>query len=223
MSRGPHSLVVIASASLEIRRRVKRSLHKIYVVRESTSLDKLNQVLDELRPSVLLLDLALLGGDYRKMIAFHLENSPKVILLSAAANEQEQLLAIKAGASGYCNKDIDPVLLRKAVEMVQKGEIWVGRRIINYLLNEVSEQNERFKRTDSVVLRNRLAHLTSREKEIAISVGRGASNKEIAQRLNITEATVKAHLTVIFKKLGLSDRLSLALFVAAQDGFKVLA
>ena len=207
MSKGAHSLILIASPSSEIRRRIKQSLHKIYVVRESARIDKLNHDLEELRPSVLLLDLALLGGDHRKMVAFK-QNSLKVILLAGDANEQEQLLALKAGANGYCNQDIDPVLLRKAVEMVQKGEIWVGRRVINYLLNEISE---RFKRPNAVSLRKKLSQLTSREQEIAISISGGATNKEIAQRLNITEATVKAHLTVIFKKLGISSRLALAL------------
>ena len=60
---------------------------------------------------------------------------------------------------------------------------------------------------------NHLDHLTPREREIVHQVAGGASNKEIANRLNVTEATIKAHLTAVFRKLGLSDRLHLALFV----------
>ena len=85
------------------------------------------------------------------------------------------------------------------------------------LLEELTALTERRHKEFPPNLDTRLDRLTPREREIAQLIGGGASNKEIAGRLNITEATVKAHLTAIFRKLGLSDRLGLALFVTEYN------
>ena len=120
---------------------------------------------------------------------------------------------LEAGVKGYCSLDIDPGLLKKAVQMVQKGEIWVGRRFISQLLDALVALTEK-QRTKSLPKPDEsLDRLTPREREIVQLLGVGASNKEIGNQLNVTEKTVKAHLTSIFRKLGVSDRLHLALFV----------
>lgn len=101
--------------------------------------------------------------------------------------------------------------------MVQKGEVWVGRKVISHLLDTLvalteQERNRLLPRSEPA-----LDVLTPREREIVGQIGNGASNKEIAHTLKVSEKTVKAHLTSVFRKLGVSDRLHLALYV---NGYK---
>jgi DNA-binding NarL/FixJ family response regulator len=123
---------------------------------------------------------------------------------------------LKAGARGYCDRNIDPQLLRKVVDRIHDGEIWAERKLIPRLLEEYASHPEPHAGTrpksDS-----RLRLLTPREREIAFLIGGGASNKEIASRLRVGEGTVKAHLTAIFRKLGFSDRLQLGLFLVSPS------
>ena len=93
---------------------------------------------------------------------------------------------------------------------MQKGEIWAGRTLVARLIEELGARVRTHPRTDSSA---RVGGLTTREREIAGLVSGGASNKEIAARLGVTERTVKAHLTAIFRKIGVTDRLRLALYL----------
>ena len=166
-----------------------------------------------LRPSVLLLDLALRRLDGLEELPAIQRLSPrtKIVLLTSAPDEKEEVAALKAGAKGYCDRDIAPSLLAKAVGRIQKGEIWIGRRAISNFIEEFASLAHR---VEQAIPPRALGPLTSREREIAQLVGAGARNKEIAGRLRVTEKTVKAHLTTIFRKLNLSSRSQLALFVA---------
>ena len=120
---------------------------------------------------------------------------------------------LEAGAKGYCSMEMDPVLLTKAVKMVQKGEVWVGRKVISHLLDTLVSLTEQQRNRSLPKADPSLDVLTPREKEIVQQIGGGSSNKEIAHQLHVSEKTVKAHLTSIFRKLGVSDRLHLALYV----------
>jgi DNA-binding NarL/FixJ family response regulator len=172
-----------------------------------------------LKPAILLLDLALpgLGGVEGVPAVQRVSPLTSIILMTSTPNDREGLAALKVGARGYCSHGMDPALLRKAVMVVVKGEIWVARNVFAPLLEELTSLTERRHKEFPPNLDTRLDRLTPREREIAQLIGGGASNKEIAGRLNITEATVKAHLTAIFRKLGLSDRLGLALFVTEYN------
>ena len=99
--------------------------------------------------------------------------------------------------------------------MVQHGEVWVGSRVATWPLEEPPLVRGQ-PRTPMGTPNGSLGSLTSREREVARLVGGGARNKEIASALHITEATVKAHLTAVFRKLALSDRLHLGLLVAGR-------
>jgi DNA-binding NarL/FixJ family response regulator len=128
---------------------------------------------------------------------------------------------LEIGARGYCNIDIDPVLLKKAVQVVQKGEIWVGRSVISSLVQKLTARRESLhKHSDTDAFD--LSSLTPKEREIARMVGSAASNKQIAVGLGISEATVKSHLTDIFRKLRIIDRLELALFVTSHSVRRIL-
>ena len=111
--------------------------------------------------------------------------------------------------------NMSPLQINKAVEAVAKGEYWAARKIISRLLDDAIRRAQRVAYPTSA--RSRLEDMTSRQLEVGRLVARGARNKEIAQTLTITEPTVKAHLTAIFRKLHVSDLTQLAVIVARQD------
>jgi DNA-binding NarL/FixJ family response regulator len=213
------SAVLIASPIAGVRSQWASGLADRFPLHEVAERSALERSINSLKPAVLLLDLALpgLGGVEGVSAVQRLSPLTSIMLLTSTPNDREGLAALKAGARGYTSSDMDPVLLRKAVTVVLKGEIWVARNVYAPLLEELTSLTERRHKELPPNLDTRLDRLTPREREIAQLIGGGASNKEIAGRLNITEATVKAHLTAIFRKLGLSDRLGLALFVTEYN------
>ncbi len=215
-AQGP--VVVIASPDPTLRGRWKGSLRAGYPLRDASDRACLERTIATLTPDVLLLDLDLLGagGIGDGPIVRGLAPNAKVVLFCSSPNEREGIRMLKAGARGYCNKNIEPQLLRRIVDRVHDGEIWAERKLIARLLEEYARQPE--ERLDGLPKADeRLNPLTPREREIAHLIGAGASNKQIASRLHVGEGTVKAHLTAIFRKLGFSDRLQLGLFLANPD------
>lgn len=216
---GCGAMVLIASADAGLGRRWALGLKDTFVIHEVSKWVELERTLTHSKPAVLLLDSDLPQLDEVKGSSkiHRLSPSTKIILLTPAHDERKAIDALKAGAKGYCNKQIEPPLLRKAVNVVQKGEIWVGRNVIPRLLDELTSFTER-RQGDPLLHSNvNLDCLTTRERQIALLIGNGSCNKEIAAQLNITERTVKAHLTSVFFKLKISDRLHLALFVTEYD------
>jgi len=194
-------------------------LQSFFTIQEATEWKELERAMASVRPFVLLLDLALLPPEGIGSISAiqRLSPSTKIILLSSVFEEKEAIRALKSGARGVCLKDIEPSMLKKAIEVVQKGEVWVGRKIISHLLSEVVSLTESGQKDSPNLPEVCLDYLTPREFQIAKMVGNGAHNKEIARRLNISEKTVKAHLTSIFNKLEIPDRLRLGLFIANHN------
>jgi two-component system, NarL family, nitrate/nitrite response regulator NarL len=213
------SVVLIASPIAGVRGLWAAGLQDRFPLYEVAERAALERSMANLKPSVLLLDLALpgLGGVEGVPAIQRLSPLTSIMLLTSTPNDREGLAALKGGARGYTSSEMDPTLLKKAVGVVLKGEIWVARNVYAPLLEELTSLTERRHKEFPPNLDTRLDRLTPREREIAQLIGGGASNKEIAGRLNITEATVKAHLTAIFRKLGLSDRLGLALFVTEYN------
>jgi len=207
-------LVLVASSVAGVRKRCRQALFRAYAVHEVADRRDLERTVTGRSPAAVLLDLALrnLGGAGGVASVQKLRASTRIIVLSDSPDEREGIAILKAGARGYCPRDIDGPLLEKATDVVLKGEIWVGRKLIPHLLEELTALTEQRRREAPTRADERLARVTPRERQIVDLLSAGASNKEIARRLNVTERTVKAHLTAIFRKLGLSGRLQLALF-----------
>jgi len=171
----------------------------------------------QLRPEILLLDLAMprhTGLDaLREMSSNASANSVRVILLTAAAEKNQIVEALQLGARGVVLKDSATQLLLKCIHSVMEGEYWVGREsvsnLVQYLRTLVQSSGEE--------ARQKKFGLTPRELEIVSAVVAGYSNKEIAEYFKISEDTVKHHLSNIFDKLGVSTRLELALFAVNQS------
>jgi DNA-binding NarL/FixJ family response regulator len=206
--------VMIASAVAGLRERCRQALSEGYSLQESADRGDLERGIVGRRPAAVLLDITLpgLGGASGIASIQKLRAAAKIIVLTEAPDEREGIAILKAGARGYCHRDIDIALLEKATHVVLKGEIWVGRKLIPHLLEELTVLTEQRRRDAPGRSDERLERVTPRERQIVDLLSAGASNKEIAKRLNVTERTVKAHLTAIFRKLGLSGRLQLALF-----------
>lgn len=210
-------MILIASSSPDTLVRWEQGLQGFGGTLTARALDSLREGLGRVVPLMLLLDFDLSGLDGPKGVANLRKASPatKIIALTGVVSDDIELALFKAGVRGCCRSDIDPQLLKRIVVAVQQGELWIRRSITPLLLDELSARLHDEARTTRVVA-GRLADLTLRECEIAELIGNGESNKAIARRLLITERTLKAHLTGIFRKLGIGDRLSLALSVSAR-------
>lgn len=130
-------------------------------------------------------------------------------VLSDTPNDDEAMAAFSAAAKGYCNTHAAASLLMQVAAVVSQGGIWIGETLMQRLL--VATTNVALQA--SAAPRSWETALTERELEVARAVASGANNKEIAQRLGITERTVKAHVGAIFEKLGVRDRLQLAVLI----------
>lgn len=132
-----------------------------------------------------------------------------LIILADEPGEDDALAALGAGASGYCNSHAAPEVLRQVATVVENGGLWVGQRLMQRLLAGTA----RLVPPPASEGAAWAITLTEREREVAVAVAGGASNKEIARQLDITERTVKAHVGAILDKLGARDRLQLSLIV----------
>ena len=189
-------------------------LEKIFAVCEVTERRALELVLQNLQPAVLIVDLSLPGLGRVRGLREVRRYSPatKMIALADVPTNDEGLLALKAGARGYCASTISPADLDKAISVTSKGEIWASRDLVCGMVGElVSIADGLAQQGAEMTVHSRLESLTKRQRVVAKLISSGASNKEIGNRLNISERTVKAHLTEAFRTVGVSDRLNLAL------------
>lgn len=126
------------------------------------------------------------------------------VLLSSTPSYQQGLQALQSGFKGYGNIHSHPERLRAAFNLIQQGEIWLGATLMNELTQQV-QLNQ------SVLVSSLCDALTQREQGVAQLVITAVSNKEIADTLEISERTVKAHLSSIYEKLGVKNRIELML------------
>ncbi|MBU0621591.1 MAG: response regulator transcription factor [Gammaproteobacteria bacterium] len=167
----------------------------------------------KLDPEVLLLDFDLLGSN--GMVTLHsICAETRTVVIGGDIPESVEWELVKAGVRGYCRGDSGPVMLKQVVESVHRGELWIRRKLTCRLIDELGKSTAKNKAYQTSL--GLLNKLTMREFDIAVRVGNGESNKQIANSCGITERTVKAHLTEVFIKLGVTDRLNLALVLAAD-------
>jgi DNA-binding NarL/FixJ family response regulator len=136
-----------------------------------------------------------------------------VIVLADEPSEEGAMAALAAGAAGYCNGHAAPPVLQQIASVVEGGGVWVGQALMQRLLAATARlmpvstyENAAWRST-----------LTAREQEVAMALAQGGSNKEIARQLDITERTVKSHVSAMLEKLGARDRLQLALVINGVD------
>ena len=133
----------------------------------------------------------------------------RVVALSAAPSEPEAYAVLSAGARGYCHAEAVPEQLQEVAAAVAAGGFWMPPGLVQRLVSVALRTGPETPQPAP----EGFDQLTEREYQVAMAVGHGANNREIAAELEVSERTVKAHLTAIFEKLGLRDRVQLALAV----------
>jgi DNA-binding NarL/FixJ family response regulator len=207
-------MIVLACGSARTSRRWRRGVESHAAVVEVGDAVRLRRVLAAHPSCVVLLDLDLPGlGGLRGLGRLQrASRSAQVIALTGTSRDSEGVAALKAGARGYARRDLSPALLARAVEVVGRGEIWASRALVGVLLDQLSALGERPEQPAVPDVAS-LERLTRREREVAALIATGASNKDIARRTGLSEKTVKGHLTAIFRKLQVPDRLRLAVLL----------
>jgi two-component system, NarL family, nitrate/nitrite response regulator NarL len=174
-----------------------------------------------LEPDVVLLDLKMPRVDGMTVLRSIQTRAPKskVILFTTADNKEDFVEAMKLGCSGILLKETPTSLIEKSIQRVHAGEIWLDSTTTAAVIRHFASPKE-FPAahagtpqapTNGKLNRER-AQLSQREREIIVLIAQGYKNKEIAEKMFITEQTVKNHLHNVFDKLGVSDRLELALY-----------
>ncbi len=165
------------------------------------------KLVQQLKPDILLLDLAMprLPGLETLRELTSVDWSVRTIILTAAIEKPQIVEALQLGARGVVMKESATAMMLKSIRSVMDGEFWVGRESVSNLVNLLRE-------TTAAPPKPKKFGLTSRELEVVAAIVSGYTNKDIAQKFSISEQTVKHHLTSIFDKLGVANRLELALF-----------
>lgn len=206
------STVLLASGSDEVRKRWLGVFDAQPSIYEAENRDKLIYLLRKLTPDIAFVHLTLPELHDGEGIGLLHELSPatRLMVFSDRPNEIEERHLLRAGLHGYLNTHASPQFIRKAVKVNCNGDMWVSRRLLAGMFEELRTPKNG---TPNGALDSILIRLTRREKDIVLLLANGNSNRAISARLDISERTVKNHLTSIFEKTGTHDRVQLALLV----------
>lgn len=191
------------------RSTIRNVLPQQYVGSEFESLIDMLKVADAQPPQLIVCHQSLFEGEASIHLAELAQrcSSSRIMVIGPSRPISIQIEALKDGARGYFNEDLPMEKFDEALQLIMHGEVWVERYVISGLIDELTH-----KPSISDEQKQALETLSTKELEVAKAVSHGATNKMIARQLDITERTVKAHLTSIFNKMDLKDRLSLAIF-----------
>lgn len=182
----------------------------IEVVAEANDGEECLEKLIQYKPQILLLDINMpKKNGIDVLVDIHEKKIEVKVLILTVHNEIEYLIkAVDIGVDGYILKDSESAELRKAIQVIMNGENYIQPKLIPSLNRKLLSRD---------VDKEKIELLTDRELEVLIQVAKGMFNKEIATSLNISERTVKNHISNIFKKIDVSDRTQAAVFAIKND------
>jgi DNA-binding NarL/FixJ family response regulator len=215
-SEKPKIKVMIADDHPIVREGLRKLLtleDDIDVVGDAADGRELVEKAEVLQPDVILLDLRMpnLDGLGALQTLQHTGSKAKVVILTASEDKNEFVQAMKLGCSGIVLKQTAADLIVKSIRKVHAGEIWLDSHTTAAVMRQFASPLESGLGPAAPKSRER-SPLSAREREIVALVAQGYKNKEMAEKMFISEQTVKNHLHNIFDKLGVSDRLELALY-----------
>lgn len=215
MNQAKVAHILISSADPLQAEQWKTALTPEYTVSLLSGLQNIDEYLSLPHAAVLVIDANLLDSGFTSITALD-QTQLKILIIGNHWSDQQQIDALISGCAGYCEAETASKLLRKAINRLLKGDIWIQRHLVPHVIRTLAELNHNLQAghdRHSNDGGNKLELLSNRELEVANLVKTGECNKRIASQLNISERTVKAHLTSIFNKLEIRDRLHLALFL----------
>ena len=209
--------ILIADGQALFRAALRQLLKKepeFSVVAEASTGKEAVEMLTKHQPDIALLDLDLPGPSCLDVLSrlTGAKVTSRIILLAGSVERDQILAALRLGLRGVVFKSMSSQLLYKCIRMVRDGDYWIGRGVVSDLVDSLRAVNP----TDRVPAKSSSYGLTTREYEILSTVVDGYTNKDIAEKFAISEQTVKHHLTNIFEKVGVSNRLELALRAVEQ-------
>jgi DNA-binding NarL/FixJ family response regulator len=182
----------------------------IRVVAEAADGAEVSSAVDAYRPDVVLMDIRMPGVDglaaTERLRAR--EGAPQVIVLTTFDADDHVLRALRAGAAGFLLKDTPPPEIMRAIRLVAAGDAMLSPAVTRRLIEHVADDGLGARRARA---RELLDRLTEREREVAVAIGQGKSNADIAAELYMSVATVKAHVSRLLSKLELGNRVQIAL------------
>lgn len=208
---------MLADDHLLVREGIRNLLEfdgKYKVVDEASDGEECIERLLESKPEILLLDINMPKKSGLEVLQKIRDKRIDVkVLILTVHNEIEYLLkAVDIGVDGYILKDSESAELKRAIDIIMRGESYIQPKLVPMLNNRLVARD---------VDKDKIDFLTDREKEVLIQVANGMFNKEIATALNISERTVKNHISNIFKKIDVSDRTQAAVFAIKNDMVKL--
>ena len=206
--------VMIASGDHTVSSHYHRILRPYYDICIVFTAADMIALLDSNTPAILIIDPVIFSEDVTDQIIAitRIATATHVIVVENSGNrEVNQHALFKAGVHGFCKDDISDILLLKAVQLVLDGDYWVQRKLITQVISDLAAEKASITSRKSFD-RKLVSSLTPRELQVAQMVHSGGNNKTIARELDISERTVKAHLSAIFRKLEIENRLNLALY-----------
>jgi len=209
--------VMLADDHILMREGIRQLLEldgSITVIEEASDGEECILKLLKSKPDVLLLDINMPKKNGLEVLEeIKKRNIDIKVLILTVHNETEYLLkAVDIGVDGYILKDSESTELKKAINAVLNGENYIQPSLIPALNNRLVSRDKD---------KDKIESLTKRELEVLIQVANGMFNKEIATSLNISERTVKNHISNIFKKIDVSDRTQAAVFAIKNDIIKL--